>query len=84
MNPQVEIPNRLLSATEVAALLNVSRSFVYKLIDYGNLPCVRIRRALRVRPEALQAFIEKNSTTIHVQGAGGDQVSKPEANRFRF
>ena len=55
---------RLLKASDVAACLNVSRSFAYHLIQTGELPTVRLGKACRVRPQDLEAYIEKN---IHQQ-----------------
>ena len=55
---------RLLKARDVAAFLNVSRSFAYHLIQTGELPTVRLGKSVRVRPQDLQAYIEQN---IHTQ-----------------
>ncbi len=49
---------RLLKATDVANMLNVSRSFAYQLLETGQIPTVRIGHALRVRIQDLEAFIE--------------------------
>ena len=46
----------LLNANEVAKRLGVSRSLVYQLINSGDLPVVRIRHALRFRPEDVEAL----------------------------
>ena len=51
------MPDRLLTAREVAERLNISRSYVYYLVRVGELPSIRIRRAIRVRPRALELFI---------------------------
>lgn len=51
-------PNRLLNAREAARILHVSRSLIYWLIAHGDLPTVRIRRALRFRFQDIQAYIE--------------------------
>jgi excisionase family DNA binding protein len=51
---------RLLKAGEVAACLNVSRSFAYHLIQTGELPTVRLGKACRVRPQDLTEYIERN------------------------
>lgn len=50
----------LLPIKDVARLLSVSLSFVYKLIEQGILPCVRLGAARRVRPSDLEAYIEDN------------------------
>ena len=51
---------KLLKANDVAELLNVSRSFVYALMQSGHLPTVQIGRSVRVRPEDLEEFIRLN------------------------
>jgi len=51
---------RLLKATEVARILNISKSMVYRLMKNGKIPSVRINQAFRIRPEDLDKFIEEN------------------------
>ena len=48
---------RLLTAEETAEILNVSLRTVRRLIANKKLPTVRVGRAVRIRPEALGAFI---------------------------
>ena len=55
---------RLLKPVEVATMLGISRSFAYQLLQTGAIPCVRIGKALRVRPQDLETYIEQN---IHCQ-----------------
>jgi excisionase family DNA binding protein len=50
----------LLKASEIAALLNISRSFAYQLLQSGAIPVVRLGKACRVRPKDLQAYVEQN------------------------
>jgi len=54
----VKLPDKLLRATEVAAILNISRAFAYQLMKRGEIRTVAIKGARRVRPEDLQEFIE--------------------------
>ena len=54
---------KLLKAQEVAELLSVSRSFAYELMQSGQLPTVQLGRAVRVRPEDLEEFIQSNLTS---------------------
>jgi excisionase family DNA binding protein len=49
---------RLLTVQEVSQILHLGRSTVYLLIQLGDLPCVRFRRSVRVRPGDLEKFIE--------------------------
>lgn len=58
--PQIIIESKLLRATEVAQVLNVSRAFAYRLMQQGKIRTVSIARARRVRPEDLRSFVEEN------------------------
>jgi excisionase family DNA binding protein len=53
---------RLLKASEVARILNISRSLVYRLIHTGKIPYIRINQAVRVHHDDLNKFIEGNRT----------------------
>jgi len=55
---------RLLKAEEVAVYLNVSRSFVYKLMNQGQLRYVQINNSKRVRSEDLMEFIKSSLTSV--------------------
>lgn len=56
----VERTTHLLRAREVAKILNVSQALAYRLMQMGEIPCVRIGTAVRVRPEDLDSYIEAN------------------------
>jgi excisionase family DNA binding protein len=52
---------KLMNAKDVAAVLKLSRSTVYKLVNSGKLPTIRIGGALRFSPSAIEAWImQKN------------------------
>ena len=57
-NPPRTLRRSLLTAAEVAEMLSVSLRSVRRLIKDGKLPIVRVGRAVRIRPEALEALIE--------------------------
>ena len=57
----------LLRATEVARLLGVSRSQAYYMMAVGELPIVRIGRAVRVPKLGLAEWIARKT----VSGASG-------------
>jgi excisionase family DNA binding protein len=46
----------LWTANDVAAFLQVSRSWVYHRTEGGELPCLRIGGLVRFDPEAIRAF----------------------------
>lgn len=57
-------PNNLLRIPEVARQLAVSVRTTHTLIAHGDLPVVRIGRAVRIRQSALQALIEARETRV--------------------
>ena len=59
-NMTLPLPQRLLTAVEVARILNVSRAFAYQLMRQGKIRTVFIAGARRVRPEDLSLFIQSN------------------------
>ena len=63
-NQQSAIKNhQLYTPADVARMFKISRSQVYKLIDQGQIPAVRIGRSIRIRPSDLQKFIQYNTYT---------------------
>jgi len=62
MNLQEGVP--LLKATEVADILNISRSLVYRLIHTGEIPSIRINQAVRVHQDDLYSYIESNRIEV--------------------
>ena len=58
---------KLLKATEVANLLNISRAFVYQLMSQEKLSFIKIGNAIRVRPIDLQNYIELNHSNTDME-----------------
>ncbi len=75
---QPEIGVRLLRAEEVADFLQVSLSFVYALIERGELPSIRLGRAVRVQPEDLIRFTDANKRNGHTVTYGGQRYPGKE------
>ncbi|MGD8457497.1 MAG: helix-turn-helix domain-containing protein [Anaerolineales bacterium] len=48
---------KLLKASEVAEIPNISRSLAYQLMNRGDIRTVNIGTARRVRPKDLEAYI---------------------------
>ena len=57
---QDKIP-RLLKPSEVASILGLGLSTIYLLIRHDELPCIRFGRAVRVRADDVEKFIDANS-----------------------
>jgi excisionase family DNA binding protein len=53
----------LLTITEVARAMRVSKMTVYRLVHDGSLPAVRIVRSLRVPAAALQDYLVHHRVT---------------------
>ena len=49
---------QLLTVEDVAKYLNVSVGTVRNLINGGDLEAVRVGRSVRIRPEAVEAFLQ--------------------------
>jgi excisionase family DNA binding protein len=48
----------LYTAAEIAAMTGLSRGFIYVAMKRGDLPTVRLGRAVRVHADALNRWIE--------------------------
>jgi excisionase family DNA binding protein len=70
---QPDMGYRLLRAQEVAQILQISKSFVYAMIERGEIPSVHLGRSRRVRFEDLQRFIEANVRDSGNPAYGGPQ-----------
>jgi excisionase family DNA binding protein len=55
--PAASLPARFLTVREVAKLLNVATSTVYKLCAEGKLAHVRVSNAIRVHPSTVNAWL---------------------------
>ena len=56
------LQERLIKATDVAAILNISRAMAYRLIQQGEIRSVCIGAARRVRLADLHNYIDDNLT----------------------
>jgi excisionase family DNA binding protein len=50
------------TVNEVAELMRVSKMTVYRLINQGELPAVRIGRGFRIREEDVHTYLESRYT----------------------
>jgi excisionase family DNA binding protein len=58
----------LLKASDVAQMLNVSRSLVYRLLQEGQIPAIRINNTVRIKLQDLEIFIDLKSKEILKDG----------------
>jgi Helix-turn-helix domain len=57
--PLAPIARLLLTPIEAAAALRISPRLLWSKTKIGEIPCVRIGKAVRYAPAALQAFIDR-------------------------
>jgi excisionase family DNA binding protein len=55
----IEGGESLLTADEIAKILHISRAKVYRLIQRGQIPVIRIHRLVRVIPADLRDFAKR-------------------------
>jgi excisionase family DNA binding protein len=65
MEPVREL-NRLITATELSATTGIPKSRVFQLAREGQLPCIRLGRAMRFDPKAVKEWLAAGGTA----GAG--------------
>lgn len=53
----------LLKPSEIARILNISRSLAYRLLEGGEIPMVRINSAVRVKKCDLITYINERSVS---------------------
>ena len=59
----IHTPKQILSLTEVADYVGVSRRFIEAAVASGELPVIRLgRRCLRVRRDALETYLAARTT----------------------
>lgn len=58
--PLTPVPRLLLRPAEAALALGISCRLLWSLTRDGTIPAIRLRRAVRYSPNALQKFIENS------------------------
>lgn len=54
-------PELLLTVEAVAVALSLGRGTIYQMITRGEIPCVRLGRAVRIRRDLLDSWIEERT-----------------------
>jgi excisionase family DNA binding protein len=68
----------LLNAEDVAALMGVKESTVWRWCREGNLPCLKIGKHWRVRREALEDFLRRSERSTTLVGQLGSFLQVPD------
>lgn len=71
----------LYSVKQTAQLLGISRSLAYELVASGELPSVRIRGKLLIKPQDLERFVGALPYTGAVGSTGTDSERSSHARK---
>ena len=66
MNQLPDFPENLATVPEVAKRLKVSTSFIYKEVEAGRLPCIRVGTMIRFDLAAVLRFFTAKSAPAPV------------------
>lgn len=73
----------LLSPEDVALRCGLSRKAVYRAIDRGELKASRLCSRLRIRPEDVDTWFDRNCVTVDQPTWPTDRMSLPTADGLR-
>jgi excisionase family DNA binding protein len=74
--------DQLLPVSEVAKRFSVSDQTIYRWIDEGILPVVKVRRLLRIRSSDVDRLLEEASQPARTPG-GGWTDAPPDGRRMK-
>src|SRR4028119_166881 len=69
----------LLAAADVAALIGVKETTVYKWCKEGKLPCLKVGKHWRIRREALQDFLKRSERPRTLVGQLDSFLQEPDS-----
>ena len=69
----------LLGAEEVAGLVGVKETTVYKWCKEGKLPCLKVGKRWRIRREALEDFLKSSERPVTLAGQLGSFLREPDS-----
>jgi excisionase family DNA binding protein len=72
------LEKELLSAEDVAALIGVKETTVWRWCREGNLPCLKVGKHWRVRREALEDFLRRSERSTTLVGQLGSFLQVPD------
>ena len=69
----------LLAATDVASMIGVKETTVYKWCKEGKLPCLKVGKHWRIRREALEDFLKRSERPRTLAGQLGSFLRVPDS-----
>lgn len=77
--PKTESEMELLGVEEVARLVGVKQTTVYRWCKQGKLPCLKVGKHWRIRREALEDFLKRSEKPVTLAGQLGSFLQVPES-----
>src|SRR5918995_53082 len=68
----------LLAATDVASMIGVKETTVYRWCKEGKLPCLKVGKHWRIRREALEDFLKRSERPRTLAGQLGSFLREPD------
>src|ERR687894_3088606 len=73
------LEKELLSAEDVAELMGVKETTVWRWCRGGHLPCLKVGKYWRVRREALEEFLKRSEHPVTLAGQLGTFLREPDS-----
>lgn len=67
-----DLPKILFAPQDVAYMLGISTSLMYKLIQTGEIECLRVGKSIRMTQEHIDRFVSSRPAGIDPRGLGLD------------
>ena len=69
----------LLAATDVAGMIGVKETTIYKWCKEGKLPCLKVGKYWRIRREALEDFLKRSEHPVTLVGQLDSFLREPDS-----
>ena len=79
MGQEPEKNGLLLGAEEVARLIGVKETTVYRWCKQGKLPCMKVGKHWRIRPAVLEDFLKSSERPVTLAGQLGSFLRVPDS-----
>src|SRR5215216_1961909 len=68
----------LLAAADVAEMIGVKETTIYRWCKEGKLPCLKVGKRWRIRREALEDFLKRSEHSVTLAGQLGSFLREPD------
>ncbi len=75
---------KLLRPDEVASLLNISRSSVYRLVSETHLVGLKVRSSLRITVDSVERYVERQIAALLLETGAEETISPASGSSALF